>query len=54
MVDRTCACKSIDTYECWDIRYSGHAFCHSIEEIEADGGPCECGCHEFDLDDDDE
>ena len=56
MVERTCACKSIDAYECWALRYGSDAFCfcHRIEAIKADGGPCECSCHDPEPDDDEE
>jgi hypothetical protein len=52
VVDQTCACKSIDAYECWALRYN--LLWHSHAEIDDDGGPCECMCHECDPDDDEE
>lgn len=39
-----CACKSDDRYECWSVRY-GTGMIFRCEAVEADGGPCECGCH---------
>jgi hypothetical protein len=38
-------CKSPDAYDCWSIRYNGH-ICFSSHEVEKDGGPCECTCHQ--------
>ena len=49
-----CACKATDAYDCWSRRY----LCVEFEEsgdtsfIDADGGPCECACHDRDPDDD--
>lgn len=39
----TCACKSIDPWRCWSIRYGVPIF-----EVKNDGGPCECDCHDAD------
>ena len=49
----TCACKSPDAYECWAIRYDLPPDFMG-EEVEMDGGPCQCACHEPDPFDDDE
>ncbi len=38
----TCACIRIDRHDCWRARYS----LPMCESIEADGGPCECACHD--------
>lgn len=57
-----CACKAIDAYDCFAIRYGIHSFefwddfdPHSEptqrELVDARGGPCECGCH-YENDDD--
>ena len=46
----SCACKSDDRYECWSVRY-GTGMRFTCEQIDLDGGPCECSCHdEYDLD----
>ncbi len=57
-----CACRAIDSYDCWSIRYrvpspefaddlSGMELTNR-ELVEADGGPCECSCHYEDDEDD--
>ena len=46
-----CACKSIDRYDCWVLRYYRHTNVSRMR-IDEDGGPCECDCH--DAHDDDE
>ena len=42
-----CACPSRDASTCWEIRYG--VLPH---EVEADGGPCQCLCHEWEIDED--
>lgn len=39
-----CACASPDAYACWRIRYPETG--PEADEVEADGGPCMCDCHE--------
>jgi hypothetical protein len=53
---QSCACVSDDPYSCWSRRYDLGSFdclpCH--EDVDIDGGPCECGCHDdrrYDEDD---
>lgn len=41
-----CACKSHDEWLCWSIRYG-----IELSEVEQDGGPCECVCHEEEHED---
>lgn len=49
-----CACPRGSAYECWAARYDlrrwDGSFVRSRREIEADGGPCECFCHELRCD----
>lgn len=40
-----CACVDSDAYECWRRRY--HLFSH--EDVEDDGGPCACVCHDVEV-----
>jgi len=40
-----CACHSTDAYDCWSSRYPSFE-AQSVQEIEADGGPCQCACHD--------
>jgi hypothetical protein len=44
-----CACVSTDAYRCWAVRYGKSAWDRA--EIDMDGGPCECACHEDDEED---
>ena len=44
-----CACHNHDAYDCWRSRHQD--WDASREEIERDGGPCECACHDLDPDD---
>jgi hypothetical protein len=46
-----CACKSLDAFRCWEIRYGFDADA-DMADIEMDGGPCQCACHDADEDDD--
>ena len=39
-----CACHASDPYECWGMRYEIRS--HRKFEIEEDGGPCQCPCHD--------
>lgn len=43
-----CICPHTDPYECWRIRYN-----IADTEVDADGGPCSCVCHEGEDDDED-
>lgn len=43
--DRQCACHSTDAYDCWASRYPTNER-QSAQEIEQDGGPCDCVCHD--------
>ena len=47
-----CACKSHDSYTCWSLRYHPRTFLTN-QEIDQDGGPCECACHEPEHDSED-
>ena len=40
-----CVCTEDDEYCCWAERYNMWSV--STEEIEADGGPCSCSCHDW-------
>lgn len=52
MVDlMRCACPSEDAYRCWATRYGPRDW--DIGEIEMDGGPCECPCHDDEDEDTD-
>ncbi len=42
--DIVCACIRDDAHDCWRARYS----LPMCESVEADGGPCECVCHDYD------
>lgn len=44
-----CACVSDDAHDCWAIRYGMRPMA-SFRDVERDGGPCQCGCHEPDDD----
>lgn len=61
--EKRCACRAIDAYDCFAIRYGIHSFgfwddfdSHSEptqrELVDASGGPCECDCHYDDYEDD--
>ena len=39
------ACKSHDPYDCWALRYFGHTDVSGMQ-VDEDGGPCECPCHD--------
>lgn len=43
--ERRCACHSDDAYDCWSSRYRTDEP-QSAQEIEQDGGPCQCSCHD--------
>lgn len=43
--ERVCACHSTDAYDCWSSRYPSDEV-QSAQEIENDGGPCQCSCHD--------
>lgn len=43
-----CACRRTDPYDCWGLRYS----MVSMNEIDDDGGLCQCVCHQVESDDD--
>lgn len=45
-----CACVAIDTYDCWARRYGLPR--DDAAEIEDDGGPCDCPCHDDDTEGD--
>lgn len=45
-----CICPDADPYECWALRYHGQVM-RNWNAIEADGGPCQCQCHERGEDD---
>ena len=40
-----CVCRSNDAYDCWALRYF-HSTNVAPCKVEADGGPCECACHD--------
>ena len=42
LTDAECACVDSSAYECWRRRY--HLF--PSEDVEEDGGPCGCPCHD--------
>ena len=45
--ERRCACHYTDAYDCWSSRYLYPTDkVQSAQEIEADGGPCQCECHD--------
>lgn len=48
-----CACMSSDAHNCWALRYHGHTGISELT-VHSEGGPCECSCHETDLDEDEE
>lgn len=56
----SCACRSIDAYECWLARYpvalsevlDGHSFSSRNQHVRDEGGPCECVCHDAKDEDD--
>ena len=39
-----CACHAASDYDCWRSRYNMHSASRS--EVEFDGGPCQCSCHD--------
>jgi hypothetical protein len=43
-----CACHSDDAYDCWQSRYPSNdaSEVQTAQEIEMDGGPCSCSCHD--------
>jgi len=46
-----CACKGSDKWDCWAVRYSLPRHISDFRhEVENDGGPCECSCHDADDD----
>jgi len=45
VTERSCACHSTDAYDCWQSRYPSNER-QSAQEIEMDGGPCQCSCHD--------
>lgn len=58
MVERiTCACRATSALRCWSIRYpvstdfgdDGDGY----RDIEGEGGPCQCQCHDAEGDEDD-
>ena len=50
MSEQTCACVSEDAYQCWRIRY---ALPRDVD-VETSGGPCDCPCHDWPEERDDE
>lgn len=46
---RTCACVEDDAYDCWAQRYLRYG--RSPSDVIADGGPCDCSCHQGNEDD---
>ncbi len=60
-MSESCACVAVNAYDCWDRRYHLYRRVDDTfdpnelsqrERVDADGGPCECGCHYEDEDDD--
>jgi len=47
-----CACRADDRYECWAIRHGMTQANYCQIDVDTDGGPCECPCHDEHLDDD--
>lgn len=45
------ACKALDRYDCWALRYH-HTTDVPGMVIDEEGGPCECACHDSDEDED--
>ena len=45
---KDCACPSKDAHNCWALRYHGHTGVSELT-VNNEGGPCECSCHETDL-----
>ncbi len=42
-----CACKGQDRWDCWAVRYGlARHISDFRHEVELDGGPCECSCHD--------
>ena len=39
---RRCSCHALDAYDCWTSRYGVRGRIN----IEMDGGPCQCVCHD--------
>ena len=52
MEDKRCACVSQDAYTCFSVRYNMPHFA-GRQAVEHMGGPCECCCHDNDVDYDD-
>jgi len=50
MSSPNCCCLDDDAYVCWADRYN-LGMC-TAEVVEADGGPCECRCHNEEFQDD--
>jgi len=46
--EKRCACHSTDAYDCWQSRYPSNDAndVQTAREIEMDGGPCSCACHD--------
>jgi hypothetical protein len=41
-----CECVAYDAVECWDVRHMREsAEPRSHDEVEHEGGPCDCACH---------
>ena len=47
-----CACEDDDSYCCWASRYNMGM--PTMQEIRDDGGPCQCSCHDDNLQEVDE
>ena len=43
--ERRCACRFTDAYDCWTSRYPSDPDT-TTQDIETDGGPCHCCCHD--------
>ena len=41
----SCCCKQSNAYDCWRERYR-ELYWRDAQEIENEGGPCECLCHD--------
>lgn len=44
-----CDCHSDDAYDCWASRYDLEPEDSDARSIEAEGGPCQCVCHDASL-----
>ena len=54
MSEEKCCCVHPDAYDCFALRYD-MSFDATHQEVERDGGPCECMCHDDDdFDDEDD